>query len=73
MMRGRANRLVMLTLTRSSFWHKWKGGFTWLGEESMNNKGLRGSCVSLRYIFRIPWGKLLCYSLRYRKLWTTLQ
>lgn len=52
--------LLMLTLTRSSFWHKWKGGFTWLGGET-NNKGLRGACVRPRSIFRTLWGKLLCY------------
>lgn len=71
MMGGREKTLVMLTLTRSNFWHKWKGGFTWLGGEA-GNKGLQGACVRLRDIFRTLWGKLLCYSLRY-KPWTNFQ
>lgn len=55
MMRGREKMLVMLTLTRSSFWHSWKGGLTWLGGEA-KDKGLRGSRVRLGRVFRTLWG-----------------
>lgn len=49
-MGGRGNTQEMAAPTRSSFWAKWKGGSTWLGE-GREDRRLWGTCAG-------PWGRI---------------